>query len=529
MEFLKAGDPPVYIGFGSIVVEDPDGVTNTILDAVQLAGVRAVVSAGWGGLGAKNRNIPSSVFLLPDKPGVPHDWLFKHVSIVCHHGGAGTTAIGLFLGKPTIIVPFFGDQPFWGQMVYRTGAGPKPIHPNELSPQKLADGIRYCQTDKAKDAAEGMGAKIRSENGPEKGVESFYRHLPLLNMRCDLYPDRLAVWWSRQHYLKLSSFAAQTLVDAGALNADTLERHRSKEYSIHRVATNPLIGGVLAPLWTVTESTSSLARVFTKPIDGVISTVFAVPRGLANFALSVQEGLQYAPTAFGVDVREPGEIRDWKSGMREGGRAFGHGLGDGISGFFTEPYHGMKEEGITGVFKGSGRGLINAQFKPMAGTAALFTHSTRGVWNSVKKRLNKGRDRSIGARDILLQQGREEFDDSTEAQRQLILQRFEKAKETYPARRKAVKQKLKLRRRPSVEPETSVARTAPAGVGTDAMETYVDCRPSEEWMEQNGVEDWTAEGNSSSESDSSSETFGSDDISNDPPSAAHHTMLTQQG
>lgn len=41
---------------------------------------------------------------------VPHDWLFEHVSAVVHHGGAGTTAIGLRCGKPTVIVPFFGDQ-----------------------------------------------------------------------------------------------------------------------------------------------------------------------------------------------------------------------------------------------------------------------------------------------------------------------------------------------------------------------------------------------------------------------------------
>ena len=80
-----------------------------IFKAVEMSGVRALMSVGWGGLGGAT--IPSNVFLLEN---VPHDWLFDKVAAVCHHGGAGTTAIGMKMGKPTIIVPFFGDQPFWG-------------------------------------------------------------------------------------------------------------------------------------------------------------------------------------------------------------------------------------------------------------------------------------------------------------------------------------------------------------------------------------------------------------------------------
>lgn len=104
--FLEAGPPPVYIGFGSIVVADPNGMTNMIFEAAARAGVRALVSKGWGGLGSNDLQVPDNVFLLGN---VPHDWLFQHVSAVCHHGGAGTTAAGIAAGKPTIVVPFFGD------------------------------------------------------------------------------------------------------------------------------------------------------------------------------------------------------------------------------------------------------------------------------------------------------------------------------------------------------------------------------------------------------------------------------------
>ena len=101
----------MYIGFGSIVVDDPVGLTKLIFEAVKLAKVRAIVSKGWGGVGAGE--VPEDVYLIGN---CPHDWLFQRVSCVVHHGGAGTTAAGIALGKPTVVVPFFGDQPFWGQV-----------------------------------------------------------------------------------------------------------------------------------------------------------------------------------------------------------------------------------------------------------------------------------------------------------------------------------------------------------------------------------------------------------------------------
>ena len=106
MEFINAGEPPVYIGFGSIVVDHPQAMTNMVFEAIRMAGVRALVSKGWGRLGSSDFQLPDNVFLLDS---VPHGWLFEHVSAVVHHGGAGTTAAGLAAGKSTVIVPFFGD------------------------------------------------------------------------------------------------------------------------------------------------------------------------------------------------------------------------------------------------------------------------------------------------------------------------------------------------------------------------------------------------------------------------------------
>jgi len=75
-----------------------------IFEAIEKAGVRAVISRGWGGMG-DGMDKPDGVFMIDN---VPHDWLFPHVDAVVHHGGAGTTAAGLKFGKPTMIVPFSG-------------------------------------------------------------------------------------------------------------------------------------------------------------------------------------------------------------------------------------------------------------------------------------------------------------------------------------------------------------------------------------------------------------------------------------
>jgi UDP:flavonoid glycosyltransferase YjiC (YdhE family) len=102
-DFLRKGPTPVYIGFGSIVIDDPERMTTMLVDAVRRTGVRAIISKGWSNLGGIDCE---DILFLGD---CPHEWLFANVSAVVHHGGAGTTACGLLNGRPTTIVPFFGE------------------------------------------------------------------------------------------------------------------------------------------------------------------------------------------------------------------------------------------------------------------------------------------------------------------------------------------------------------------------------------------------------------------------------------
>ncbi|KZT36345.1 UDP-Glycosyltransferase/glycogen phosphorylase [Sistotremastrum suecicum HHB10207 ss-3] len=352
--FLEKGPPPIYIGFGSVVVEDPDAMTKTILEAVKRAGVRALISAGWGKIGGDI--IPDDVFILGN---VPHDWLFTKVSAVCHHGGAGTTAAGLRIGKPTIVVPFFGDQPFWGMMINRAGAGPKPIPHRELNADNLTAAIKFVTSQSAQEAAARMGEQIRGEDGVTEGVLSFYKHLPLLNMRCDLDPTRLAVWWSTEHCLKLSAFAAQVLQDAKKLTVNTLDAHRPKEYETRKKVSDPVTGGASAIFWTITHYYAGIAQIFYNPPKGIVNTTTAIPRGIMNIVADIHEGLHNAPKLYGSDVREHGNVDDFKSGLREAGKGFFYGYYDGITGLIREPMEGAKKEGWLGAIKGAGRSYVN--------------------------------------------------------------------------------------------------------------------------------------------------------------------------
>lgn len=177
--FLAAGEPPIYVGFGSIVVEDPAALTHTVFAALARSGARAVVSQGWAHLGGDT--VPPNVHLIGD---TPHDWLFARCRAVCHHGGAGTTAAGLRAGLPTIVIPFFGDQFFWGQVIEDAGAGPSPIPFDELSEDALAAAFVACADPAVRARAAELGAAIRASDGVELAVQSIYRHLPAPRLRC---------------------------------------------------------------------------------------------------------------------------------------------------------------------------------------------------------------------------------------------------------------------------------------------------------------------------------------------------------
>ncbi|XAR61000.1 Sterol 3-beta-glucosyltransferase [Bertholletia excelsa] len=174
VDWLKAGPKPIYIGFGSLPVQEPQKMTQIIVQALEMTGQRGIINKGWGGLG--NLAEPKDFVYLLDN--CPHDWLFLQCAAVVHHGGAGTTAAGLKAACPTTIVPFFGDQPFWGERVHARGVGPPPIPVEEFSLPKLVDAIQFMLDSKVKERAVELAKAMENEDGVAGAVNAFFKQLP---------------------------------------------------------------------------------------------------------------------------------------------------------------------------------------------------------------------------------------------------------------------------------------------------------------------------------------------------------------
>ncbi|KAJ4799432.1 Sterol 3-beta-glucosyltransferase [Rhynchospora pubera] len=174
VEWIEQGTKPIYIGFGSIPLDDEKNITAIILEALKETGQRGIIGRGWGSLGSLSE-VPVDVYLLDD---CPHDWLFPRCAAVIHHGGAGTTATGLRAGCPTTIIPFFGDQFFWGDRIHAKGLGPAPIPISELTVECLISAIKFMLEPEVKLHAMELAREIENEEGVANAVSAFHRHLP---------------------------------------------------------------------------------------------------------------------------------------------------------------------------------------------------------------------------------------------------------------------------------------------------------------------------------------------------------------
>jgi UDP:flavonoid glycosyltransferase YjiC (YdhE family) len=173
LDFLEAGPPPVYFGFGSMPWRKPEELGRLVLKALRRSGQRGLLLKGWGGL--KVSDLPEDVFMVEN---IPHSWLFPRMAAVVHHGGMGTTASGLRAGIPSLVIPFFADQPFWGDRVHNLGVGPKPIPIWRLTAENLTEALREVTRSRAlRVRAEALGRRIEAEDGTGKAVTVIEQYL----------------------------------------------------------------------------------------------------------------------------------------------------------------------------------------------------------------------------------------------------------------------------------------------------------------------------------------------------------------
>jgi hypothetical protein len=435
------------VGFGSIVIDDPKTLINTILGAVVLTGTRALVSRGWSKLGEGHES-DASVFFLDD---CPHEWLFSRVSAVVHHGGAGTTACGLLNGTPTFIIPFFGDQPFWGHMVASANAGPPPVPFASLTIEKLAHSILQCLEPQTKIAAKSVAAKMRTESGVAAAVQSFHNNLPQ-DMNCQILPDQPAAWTYKSHHTKirLSKMAAVALIQANVIKPRMLSPFRAKQISIDTRRHDPISAILSASFQTAGSLGRAATSMVSEPMQAyktaklydetsehppatfpsaqppsTLSTSESVvdlnlelqQRGIPlsthdptlarqvayasakstgrlllspikglmiDIPLAAAEGMRALPQLYGDrSYSERKPITDWKSGSQVGLQSFSEGVRQGVTDIFSQTFARKKKEGAKGVVKGLGIGLVSFAAKTSAGTVGLLAYPCQGAYRSL--------------------------------------------------------------------------------------------------------------------------------------------------
>ncbi|MBR0643112.1 glycosyltransferase [Plastoroseomonas hellenica] len=157
-DVLATGEPPLYVGFGSMTGFDRAALLSAVIAAV--AGRRALFHPGWSGIDAAA--LPANILPIGD---VPHGWLFPRVSLAIHHGGSGTTHSAARAGIPSVVVPFAGDQPFWADRLMRLGVAGRPVPAKRLTAAALAQGIAFAEQPETRGRARALGARMQAEDG----------------------------------------------------------------------------------------------------------------------------------------------------------------------------------------------------------------------------------------------------------------------------------------------------------------------------------------------------------------------------
>ena len=168
-KFMENGEPPVFIGLGSMfsIDTEPAVITKILVDAAMLAGCRAIVQAPWD--------------RLPEFPGhrriykllkAPHRHIFPRCAAIVHHGGAGTTHAALLHGCPSIVIEHIADQAFFGAELHRLGVAPKVLHRRTITAKKLAQAIKSVLDDQEmKKRAETVREVMLKEKGAGRAAE----------------------------------------------------------------------------------------------------------------------------------------------------------------------------------------------------------------------------------------------------------------------------------------------------------------------------------------------------------------------
>jgi sterol 3beta-glucosyltransferase len=162
-DWLAAGPPPVFLGFGSMPVLDERAMLQTIREALAALGVRGILAAGWSELGAAG---DGTLYVVDE---VDHTSLLPRCAAAVHHGGAGTIAASAGAGLPTLVCSVWWDQPFWGARCRKLGIGDTfPFA--KFDTRRLVNGLRTALRPEVAKRAGELGRYMGNEDGVSDAV-----------------------------------------------------------------------------------------------------------------------------------------------------------------------------------------------------------------------------------------------------------------------------------------------------------------------------------------------------------------------
>ena len=154
--FLDAGEPPVYVGFGSMAMRSSTDLGRVAVEAARANGRRVILGRGWAELAPGDE--ATDWLLVGD---VNHQALFPRVAAVVHHGGAVTTTTAALAGTPQVIVPQLVDQPHWARRVVELGIGAAHEGPVPTA-ESLARALSIALAPGSRVRAGDVAARVRT-------------------------------------------------------------------------------------------------------------------------------------------------------------------------------------------------------------------------------------------------------------------------------------------------------------------------------------------------------------------------------
>ncbi|CAF0894317.1 unnamed protein product [Adineta steineri] len=396
----KSVTAPIYIGFGSITGHDSERILKAIIEALEKTGDRAVLL----GLAKDDDKLPDNIFKVD---AISHDWLFPHVSAVCHHGGAGTTAAGLRAGKPTIIVPFFGDQFFWGKIIEKHGCGPHAVPGKDITVDDFIEAFKFVHKPETKVAAERLRDAMLKEHGCDDAVSAFHSHLPIERMRSDLESTYAACYRLKHFHLQLSRRVAQVLVIAGRIDKSQLRLLSTRDWpSIYDNRVHVPFHGILkhshqAVVAIYSDTSNGFKQAFhsdtwsKRTYSAMEGLLLGLGKGLGHLCIGctslygeITDALEVAPSYYDpyneTSTGERPVVTNFETGVHAAILSLYHGWKEGIIDIVHTPTIGYERQGRLGGVAGAFIGLANGIVKPVAGTFSSLTWFCRGIYAHIK-------------------------------------------------------------------------------------------------------------------------------------------------